>query len=111
MFAETLIEFGWHAVVAPFQRQSKPWLAGVGYALFGALIGAISLWPFPNQFVTSYVGRLVGVGITPVIAGLSMMTIGAWRRKLDQPLIRIDRFAYGYLFALGMAVVRFIFGH
>ena len=39
-----------------------------------------------------------------------MAGIGAWRRRRDQELIRLDRFAYGYLFALAMAAIRFAFG-
>jgi hypothetical protein len=49
-------------------------------------------------------------GPDPGRAGLAMMARGAWRRRRDQELIRLDKFAYGYLFALAMALVRFNFG-
>jgi hypothetical protein len=38
------------------------------------------------------------------------MTIMAARRaRRGQPVLRIDRFAYGYPFALSIALVRFFF--
>jgi hypothetical protein len=36
-----------------------------------------------------------------------MCLVGAWRLRREQELVRLDRFAYGYLFALAMALVRF----
>jgi hypothetical protein len=39
-----------------------------------------------------------------------MALIGAWRRERGLAVIRLDTFLYGYVFALGMAGVRFIWG-
>ena len=47
--------------------------------------------------------------VTPVAAGWLMSALGAWRERRGQDRIRIDRFAYGYLFALGLGLVRFFF--
>ncbi len=38
-----------------------------------------------------------------------MVALGARRAKRGEPLLRIDRFSYGYLFALSLALVRFNF--
>lgn len=38
-----------------------------------------------------------------------MTAMGAWRARRGEPVLRIDKFAYGYLFALSLAIVRFIF--
>jgi hypothetical protein len=35
--------------------------------------------------------------------------MGAWRARRGQQVLRIDRFAYGYLFALSLGLVRFYF--
>ena len=64
-----------------------------------------------------YGKRLWGmVSIQPFSPGVAitfddglMATIGAWRIRRGQAVWRIDRFAYGYLFALGLALVRFQF--
>ena len=35
--------------------------------------------------------------------------LGAWRARRGDELLRIDRFAYGYLFSFALALVRFRF--
>ena len=84
--------------------------ATIGYVLFGAVAGGLSLWAFPTLFINSHAGRIANVVVTPLISGGCMAAIGAWRRRRDQELIFLDRFAYGYLFALVMALVRLRFG-
>jgi len=108
---EILFELGLQSIAAPFRRKPNPLFAAIGYALFGAMAGALSLVVFPTLFIVSHSGRLASLAFTPVFAGGAMVAIGAWRRSRDQELIRLDRFAYGYLFALTMALVRFNFGH
>lgn len=110
LFAETLFEIGFRAVAAPFRRFANPLLASLGYLLLGAAVGALSLWPFPSLFIHSHVGRIVNVVITPVLAGTFMAGLGAWREKRGQETLLINRFAYGALFALAMALVRLRFG-
>ena len=111
IFGELLFELGWRSVTAPFQKEPHPVLASFGYPLLGAAVGALSLWPFPALFVHSHAGRIANALVTPVLAGASMAAIGAWRRRRGQRVLLIDRFAYGYLFALAMALVRLKFGH
>jgi hypothetical protein len=48
--------------------------------------------------------------LVPIAAGAAMSLMGAWRRRRDQTLIRLDRFAYGYVFAIAMAAIRFTWG-
>ena len=110
---EVLAELGLRSVREPFRRPEPihPFMAAVGYALFGAIAGGASLWLFPNLFIGTRSLRLMNLVVTPVAAGLMMSAIGAWRRRRDETLIRIDRFGYGFLFALSMAAVRFAWGH
>lgn len=110
---EALAEAGFRAVAAPFRRPVHPWLAALGYALFGAIFGGLSLLVFPNNLVAG-VWRVGNLILTPVAVGVAMMLIGAWRnaRNLDGSIgMPIARFAYGYLFALTLALVRFYFAH
>ena len=106
---EALVEFGMQSFTAT-SRKPKPWLAALGYSLSGAIAGTISLWLFPKHFFTSDFGRITGLILVPVAAGASMAAIGAWRRNQGQELIQLDRFTYGYLFAMCMTLVRFHFG-
>jgi hypothetical protein len=107
---ELLFELGLRSLQQPFKKTPNPLLAGIGYALFGAIAGALSLWWFPNLFITSHAGRIANVIVTPVLSGLAMAALGAWRRRRDQQTILLDRFAYAFIFAMAMALVRLRFG-
>ena len=107
---EFLAESGLRRTRVLFRRPKSPILAGLGYALLGAAGGGISLVPFPALFLASSTTRVANLVLTPVAAGFVMVAVGAWRRRRGQPLLRIDRFAYGYVFAIAMAAVRFAFG-
>lgn len=107
---EALVELGLHSVAEPFRREPNPWLAALGYVLFGTLLGGASLLVFPANF-THGAWRIVNLALAPVAAGLAMCLIGRWRARRGQDLLRIDRFAYGYLFALSLALVRFTLAH
>lgn len=61
---------------------------------------------FPAHFLDSSAARYVNLLLTPIGAGIAMALVGAWRRRREQPLIGLDKFAYGWLFALAMACVR-----
>lgn len=107
---EVMLELGLHSIADPFQRTPNPWLAALGYTLFGIALGGISILVFPANF-TRGAWRIVNLAVTPVAAGLAMCLVGRWRARRGQDLLRIDRFAYGYLFALSLALVRFSFAH
>jgi uncharacterized membrane protein len=106
---EVLVELGLHAIAAPFRRKPNVWLAMLGYALLGALVGALSLWAVPNHLTRDGWPRLANLLFTPLLAGSVMALLGRWRARRGDTVLRIDRFACGYLFALAVAVVRFNF--
>ena len=108
---ELLAEIGLRSATEPFRKPPNPWLAAIGYAIFGATAGGISLFVLPEPLVQEETWRLVNLAVTPVLAGLAMAAMGAWRVRRGQQTLRIDRFSYGYLFALCMAIVRFHFAH
>ena len=109
LFGEILVEIGLHSVAEPFRKKPNPWLAAIAYALFGAALGGLSLLVFPDYLMHHKGLRVANTALSPIFAGLSMAAIGKWRAKRGQDVLRIDRFAYGYLFALGFALVRFWF--
>lgn len=108
---ELLAAFGLRALGAPFQRDVSPWLAAPGYALFGAIGGGLSLLVVPALFIASPLLRLVNLVVAPMVAGGAMALLGAWRARHGRRTIRLDRFLYGVLFALAMALVRFAVAH
>lgn len=109
IIVELLAEIGLRSTTEPFRKPPNPWLAAIGYAIFGATAGGISLFVLPEPLVREETWRLVNLAVTPVLAGLAMAAMGAWRSRRGQQTLRIDRFSYGYLFALCMAIVRFYF--
>ncbi len=108
---EVLCELGLRSVAEPWRAAPNPWLAGMGYAVLGAAAGGVSLWLFPALMMHTPLLRLMNLALAPVAAGVVMSALGGWRRHRGQVLLRLDRFAWGYLFALAMALVRFQFGH
>lgn len=106
---EALAEIGLHSLAEPFRRPPNPWLAAIGYTLFGAAAGGLSLLAFPAHLVPEHGLRLLNLIVTPVAVGGVMVLMGAWRARRGESVLRIDRFAYGYLFALSLGLVRFFF--
>lgn len=95
----------------PFKvRENRmPFLAGVGYFLIGLIFGGISLLIFPRSFVRSETFHGISLLITPILAGLGMSAIGKLRERQGQSVLRLDSFVYGFVFAFGMALVRFVY--
>jgi hypothetical protein len=109
IIGEILVELGFHSLAEPFRTPPNPWLAVIGYGVFGAIAGGLSLIFFPTYLTSTKAWRIANLVITPIAVGLCMAALGAWRTKRGQLVFRIDRFSYGYLFALSLAVIRFNF--
>lgn len=105
---EALVEIGLHSLAEPFRRAPNPWLAALGYTLFGAILGGLSLLLFADYLVPPP-WRTVNLFVTPFLVGGLMAAMGAWRARRGEPVLRIDRFLYGFLFAAALALVRFQF--
>ena len=87
-----------------------PAAAAMVYFFFGAILGGVSLWLFPQLFIQTGWRRVVYLVTVPLLSGAMMHGVGIWRRKHDWHVMRIDGFGYGFLFAFGMALMRFSFG-
>jgi hypothetical protein len=98
-----------HASKEPFRRPRpiSPIIATAGYAVYGAIAGAISVWIWPHNFIDQHWMRIANVVVSPLIAGGLMAAVGAWRRRRELEVVRLESFFYGYFFALTMALVRF----
>lgn len=107
LVGEVLFELGLRSMAEPFRRRPNPWLAAFGYAIFGAILGGLSLWLFPHHMVANFTWRYFNLVFTPVAVGLCMSWLGSWRSRRGQQVLRIDRFSFGFLFAICFALVRF----
>jgi len=106
---EIFAEVGLQSLAEPFKKEPRPWVAALGYCVFGAVLGGLSLLVLPHHLLGSHGLRVVSVALSPVVAGLGMAAMGAWRARRGQRVLRIDRFSYGYGFALAFGLVRFAF--
>lgn len=111
LFAEFFADLGISSMLetATPRKDRNPIFAFIGYALFGGIIGGVSLIFFPELLLENKSYAISNMIITPLIAGSMMATIGGIRRRRYFKLLRLDSFFYGYIFALSMAVTRYVF--
>ena len=112
IFIEMLFYLGWSSVAEEIERKPvrNPYLAFIGYGLLGLVAGGLSLLVFPKLFVHHAALRVANLIITPVLVGFAMSAFGAWRECKGFTSIKVDGFAYGFIFAFGMALIRYWFG-
>lgn len=108
---ELLLELGLRSLGETMlsREERNPVLAGIGYGLMGLIAGGLSLLMFPNAFVRSERFHGISLLISPVLTGFTMAGLGwLWERRAKERL-HLDSFAYGFIFALPMAIVRFLY--
>jgi hypothetical protein len=90
-------------------RFANPVLALASYVLLGALSGGLSLLVFPHPLV--HPSRLHGINllVSPTATGLAMSLIGSMLSRQDKKVTRIESFGYGFAFAFGIALIRYLF--
>lgn len=96
IIAELIGEVAARSVKEPFRRPEPlhPVLAAIGYAIFGACAGGLSLLVVPHLLIDEQWGRVTNLVLTPLAAGLFMAVIGSWRSRKGQDVIRLDKFGY-----------------
>ena len=87
----------------------NPLLASTGYALFGLVLGGVSLSLFPHHLLHPSKIHGISLIVSPVITGLMMWSTGAMLRRRDRQTTQLENFGYGFSFALGIALMRFLF--
>lgn len=106
---EVLVEMGAHGLKRG-REPLPPAVAMILYLLLGAGLGWASFLLFPQHLIAHPDARIINLVVTPVAVGLALGAIGAWRARRGSELVRLDKFAYGYAFALAFALVRFAMG-
>jgi hypothetical protein len=84
-------------------------LAAIIYLGLGAISGVVFTVFFPHRLVRP--NRFAGLSLIaiPVMAALAMVGLGQLRRWQGRSLVRLDTFAYAFVFAFGMAAARLAF--
>ncbi len=107
---EALAEVGLHLArgrVEHPESRSK-WRLLLGYPILGAIAGGLSLLLFSQSLAHGHYGRLATLLVSPLLAAATTVALGQWRARRGQAPVNIDRLAYAYLFALGLAAVRYV---
>ena len=107
-FLELLVELGIHGLktkASPLQ----PVLAFFVYVFLGAGFGALSCVVLQQRFLEGQLAAYANLLVTPLVVGAAFGLIGAWRAKRGMDLVRLDKFFYGYTFALAFALARYWF--
>ena len=107
---ELLARYGVRLFAMPFRKDAHPLAAGFGHAALGAVAGGLSLWPMPALFIRSHPLQIASVVLTPLLCAVVMSALGALRRQRGAQMVLLDRFAYSFIFAFAMALVRLRFG-
>jgi hypothetical protein len=119
LFLEVLFEFAGEALldlvlrgiaeVFETSRFANPVFASIGYTLLGALAGGLSLFIFPHPLV--HPARFHGINllVSPFVTGLVMSLIGSLLSRQGKKVVQIESFRYGFAFAFGMALIRYLF--
>jgi RsiW-degrading membrane proteinase PrsW (M82 family) len=109
--AEALMDLGLRAIARFFnaQRFENPWFAAIAYILLGTLMGGVSLMLFPHPIMHPSKIHGISLMIGPMLAGLVMSVVGSMLRRRDKEVTQLESFRYGFTFAFGMALVRFLF--
>jgi len=110
---EMLVEFGFHSTAGRLSESFRSrTFVGFAYAVFGAILGALSLLVFPNiQFGFALIPTLYFI-VSPIIVGLALTTV-SWlidRGIGNSQWFKWDKFIFGVLFALGYSLSRVFFG-
>ena len=112
IFVQGVFELGGRGIVSIIRKDAEPanpWLAICGYILMGAVAGGISIWLFPMHLLATPVMQNLNLAITPIVLGFVFEFLGRWRTKHEKPRYAVDRFSYGFTFALTMGLIRYFF--
>lgn len=109
---EVLWELGSSSYKATHGRPNHhPLIAAIGYFLVGAALGAASLLIWADRFFEP--GAIPGLSLllSPLGAGVAMHAWGAYRRTRGHVTTNLATFLGGAAFALGTALVRFLWAN
>jgi hypothetical protein len=109
VFSGVVVELLGRAIASLWNEELHPVLAVSGWLLVGTMCGGFSLVLFRHALAASPAQRLSVLALVPVVTGVMASVLGRRRSRRGLRALRVDRFAWGFLFALAFAVVRFAF--
>lgn len=108
---ELFTSFGWESLKKPKtpERKRRPLFADAAQFLMGVAAGVLSLFLFPARLTQRILFPGISLILSPLGTGLAMHWLGeAWEQR-GRRRPALFHFRAGALFALGMALVRFVY--
>ena len=121
IFGEFLLQFIFEVLVGIASRGLRRFrvstrkqgtaFSAVLFALLGVIAGGVSLFVFPHPLF--HPSKLHGISLllSPLLTGFVMSGLGRTVQRRGRIPARIESFACGFTFALGMALIRFCFAN
>lgn len=81
------------------------------YVGIGAFFGWLSLFLKPEHMLQDPMSSYINLALSPILAGACMMALASWRKQHGRRVMRVDKFFYGYIFALAFSLMRFLFAY
>lgn len=106
---QSLFGLGLRSMAATVKRPWHPVLASIGFNLWGAIAGGISLIVLPRFMIDNENYRIALVFTVPVALGFIMVQIGKYWKRKGRREVAIDHFWNSFAFAFAMSLVRYIF--
>jgi hypothetical protein len=89
-------------------KRIGPVLSTTMFALAGVGAGLLSAWLFPHPIVPPSSFHGVSLIVAPLVTGALMGFLGRGIRRRGRRSVAIESFRYGFIFALAVALVRFV---
>jgi hypothetical protein len=95
----------------PEKSSSKFYKFFIGwlFAFVGLILGGVSTIAIPNLLIHSEILQILNIVLTPILVGILLSHWGKSRAMKEKRIGKIDKFYYGYTFALMITLSRFIF--
>lgn len=93
-----------------FNKKESPGLFSFSLStFFGIAVGVISIFVLKEHFITNTTFRIVNLILTPILIGKMFVMLHGKRNHKEDKLYLFSSFWNAYVFALSIAVIRFIF--
>jgi hypothetical protein len=112
LFGEAIVQILMEAGLATAQEAAgrenrSPALATIGYLMFGAVLGGLSMLLLPTRLFGVSPATGISLVVSPLVMGIVMQLWGGLRRAQGHRTTNLATFHGGAAFALGVALVRF----
>ena len=108
--AEVIGELGFHSLAAVLERSGKSRiLVGFGYSILGGILGGLSVLIVPEPMLRSGAVKILYFALSPILLGFSLCVISWLIDGRRYPILSLEKFLFGAVFALAYSGARLFF--